>query len=189
MPGLVEGRCGPEARPGEPEPTAGRGSEPARPDLWNVSLWRDLDLPQESDFLHTQGSLLGEQRTDELSFLRSDAGLVLWARQGMPAKCGCPLALGIIHEDLSPLDRGPPLNIWYLSVNNHGGTLESESQVRRTGAKPGPSHTDLRSCHLCITHQRRLGENTGSGCALTETHSFPLCSRLFWVTRTRWALL
>lgn len=39
MPGLVEGCCGGEARPREPEPTADHGSEPARPDPRNVSLW------------------------------------------------------------------------------------------------------------------------------------------------------
>lgn len=72
MPGLVEGRSGWEAGPGEPEPTAGHGSEPARPDLWNVSLLRDLDLPQESDFLRKQGQRAlcwGEQRADELGLL------------------------------------------------------------------------------------------------------------------------
>lgn len=84
MAGLVEGCCSQEARPGEPEPTTGHGSEPARPDPRNVSLWRDLDLPQESDFLHKQGQrALWEMSREQMnSLLCRDAGLCLVEARG-----------------------------------------------------------------------------------------------------------
>ena len=111
------------------------------------------------------GFCRGEQSTDELSLLCSDARpFVPWKLKVTPVKCGWALACCVIHQGLPPLNRGQPWNIGDISSNNHGDTLERKSQIRRSWHLSHMSHV---TCAWSVYLQR-----------LTHLYLVPDCSEL-----------
>lgn len=107
MPGLVEGRCGPGARPGGPgRPQAVEANlhvrlreMSARGGTWISCRNLTVCVNQDSGL---SAQVSGEQMRSVFPAVKLE---------GLPEKRGCPPAPGHIPEGFSLLNRGQPLNI------------------------------------------------------------------------------
>lgn len=120
MPGLVRATA-PEGRAREPEPTAGHGSEPARPAWLGSARLSKMSACEGGPWVSHRnlpfcinkgggGPSLGEQRMVTSVSLQ---GLGTWS-SGSSRECSemwVPPGRGIIPEGFSALNRGQPWNI------------------------------------------------------------------------------